>query len=84
MTRLPAPGVAAALALVACATGASALPPEPASAPAGAHMAAAPPPAAAAASAAAGGTAPGITPNESSKARSTSPRRAWRCSSPST
>ena len=69
MTRLPAPRVAAALALaalalIAGATGASALPPEPASAPSGAHMAAAPPPPAAGSP---GGSVPGITPNESSK-----------------
>jgi lipopolysaccharide export system protein LptA len=68
MTRLPAPGAAAALALLVgalglLATSASALPPEPASAPTGAHVAA-PPPAAAGAGAQ---STPGITPLGNSK-----------------
>jgi lipopolysaccharide export system protein LptA len=66
MTRLPAFGAAAALALLASgfglmATSASALPPEPASAPANAHVAAPPP------AAAAGPSTPGLTPLGNSK-----------------
>ena len=65
MTRLLASGAVAALALVACAAGvAHALPPEPASAPSGAHMAAAPPPPPVGASAS---STPGITPSATSK-----------------
>ncbi len=60
MTRFSALGVAAALVLLAGAD-ASALPPEPASAPVGAHVAAAPPPAAAA-------SAPGLTPSAKTNA----------------
>ena len=63
MRRLSVPGAAAALSLgLALLAGAAfALPPEPASAPKGAHVAAAPPPAAAPAS----GATPGITPGTS-------------------
>lgn len=57
MTRLFALGAAAACTLLVAAGAASALPPEPASAPAGAHVAAAPPPAAA--PGVAGGVGPG-------------------------
>ncbi len=61
MRRLSVPGAAAALCLLA-AGAASALPPEPASAPRGAHVAAAPPPAAVPANG-----APGLTPDGKSE-----------------
>lgn len=57
-----------ALALLAVAGLAHALPPEPASAPKGAHVAAGPPPAAVAAAPTGGSTVPGITPNGNSTA----------------